>query len=226
MFSLPLLLIVYAGFTHAFEADHLLAVSNIVSQRKNIRLSLKDGMAWGLGHTSTILLIGALIIVFKTSIPPLYFQYFEAIVGGMLVLLGVYRLAKYFRTKKVLIHTHPHTHAGEAHGHLHLHLGNTSEHQHTHSLAYGVGLVHGLAGSGAIVLLAMFQVKGSMEGMLYLLIFGLGCIVGMMLAAGLFSIPFSKKILQAKQLQVFLIVASSVLCILFGSKVIVENLFL
>ena len=96
MFSFPLLLTIYAGFTHAFEADHLLAVSNIVSQRNNIRLSLKDGIFWGLGHASTIFFIGILMILFKASISEQYFHYFEAMVGLMLVVLAIYRLAKIF----------------------------------------------------------------------------------------------------------------------------------
>lgn len=226
MFSLPLFLTVYAGFAHAFEADHVLAVSNIVSQRNNVHLSLKDGIFWGLGHASTILLIGVLIIIFKTNIPENYFNYFEAMVGGMLIILGVYRLANYFTVKKIVIHVHEYVNTGDEHGGVHLHKGNTSAHYHNHLLAYGIGLLHGLAGSGAIILLAMSQIKGSVEGLIYLVIFGTGCILGMLLAAGLFSIPFSKKVMQAKQLEVFLVIASSLLCILFGGKVIFDNFFI
>ena len=224
MFSFPLLLTIYAGFTHAFEADHLLAVSNIVSQRNNIRLSLKDGIFWGLGHASTIFIIGILMILFKASISPQYFQYFEATVGLMLVVLAIYRLVKFFRSKKIVIHAHSHEHAGDEHKHLHVHIGKEHKHQHTHSLAYGVGLIHGLAGSGALVVIVMSQMKGPVDGLIYLLIFGAGCIVGMLLAAGLFGIPFSKKIMQAKTIQSYLIIASSILCLLYGGKVIYENL--
>ncbi|MEP7374266.1 MAG: hypothetical protein ABI675_12800 [Chitinophagaceae bacterium] len=224
MFSFPLLLTIYAGFTHAFEADHLLAVSNIVSQRNNIRLSLKDGIFWGLGHASTIFIIGILMILFKAGISPQYFQYFEAIVGLMLIVLAIYRLARFFRSKKFVIHAHSHEHAGDHHKHLHVHIGKEHKHQHTHSLAYGVGLVHGLAGSGALVVIVMSQMKGPIDGLIYLIIFGAGCILGMLLASGLFGLSFSKKLMQGKTLQSFLIIASSVLCLLYGSKVIYENL--
>jgi hypothetical protein len=224
MFSFPLLLTIYAGFTHAFEADHLLAVSNIVSQRNNIRLSLKDGIFWGLGHASTIFFVGVLMIIFKVGISEEYFHYFEAIVGCMLIILAVYRLVKFYQTKKVVIHTHAHSHGGEQHQHLHVHIGNEPKHQHPHSLAYGVGLLHGLAGSGALVVVVMSQMKGPEDGLTYLLLFGTACIAGMMLAAGLFSIPFSKKLMQGQLLQNFLIIASSALCLLYGSKVIYENL--
>ena len=217
MFTFPLLLILYAGFTHAFEADHLLAVGNIVSQRNNIRLSLKDGIFWGLGHTSTIFLIGILMIIFKVGISAQYFHYFEATVGLMLIVLAVYRLVKFYRSKKIVVHVHPHTQ-------LHFHIGKEEKYQHPHSLAYGVGLVHGLAGSGALIVVVMSQMKGPLDGLTYLLLFGIASIAGMMLAAGLFSIPFSKKIMEAQSLQSLLIIVSSALCFLYGSKVIYENL--
>src|ERR1700733_8553327 len=110
MFTFPLLLTIYAGFTHAFEADHLLAVSNIVSQRNNIWSSMKDGTFWGLGHASTICFIGLLMILFKVGIPDQYFHYFEATVGLMLIVLAVYRLIIFFRSNKIIVHTHGHHH--------------------------------------------------------------------------------------------------------------------
>ena len=225
MFTFPVLLTIYAGFTHAFEADHLLAVSNIVSQRNSMRSSMKDGIFWGLGHASTIFFIGLLMIVFKASIQDRYFHYFEATVGAMLIALAVYRLIKFFRTKKVIVHAHTHDHEGDQHKYLHMHVDGADAHHHTHALAYGVGLVHGLAGSGALILIAISQMKSPVDGLLYLIIFGGGCIVGMLVAAGLFSVPFSKKIIQAQSLQSFLIVATSLLCFLYGSKVIYENIF-
>ena len=224
MFTFPLLLTIYAGFIHAFEADHLLAVSNIVSQRDNVKLSLKDGIFWGLGHTSTIFFVGVLMIVFKAGISDQYFRYFESLVGVMLIALAIYRMVIFFRTKKVVIHAHPHQHAGEQHKHLHVHVGNKQVHRHKHSLAYGVGLVHGLAGSGALILIAMSQMKSPADGLIYLIIFGAGCIVGMLVAAGLFSIPFSKKLIQAQMLQSVLIIVTCLLCFLYGGKVIYENL--
>ena len=224
MFTFPLLLTIYAGFVHAFEADHLLAVSNIVSQRNSMRMSMKDGIFWGLGHTSTIFFIGILMIVFKAEISEQYFRYFESLVGLMLVALAIYRMAKFFRAKKIIIHAHSHTHDGEEHKHLHVHIGEKNKHYHKHSLAYSVGLVHGLAGSGALILIAMSQMKSPLDGLFYLLIFGAGCVVGMLVAAGLFSIPFSKKLIQTQMLQSILIVVTSLLCLLYGGKVIYDNL--
>jgi cytochrome c biogenesis protein CcdA len=234
MFTFPLLLTIYAGFTHAFEADHLLAVSNIVSQRDHIWSSVKDGIFWGLGHSSTIIFIGILMIMFRVGISEHSFHYFEATVGLMLIILAVYRLLKFFRDKKVVIHRHHHEHEGEGeHQHLHAHIvpkhehvhahSHTHSHSHTHKLAYGVGLVHGLAGSGALVIIAMSQIKSPAQGIFYLVVFSVGCIVGMLTAAGLFSVPFSKKIIQSQILQSALIIITSVLCLLYGGMVIYNN---
>ena len=97
--TLPLLFAAVVGFGHAFEADHLVAVGNIATKRNNMNLAIKDGIYWGLGHTSTIFLIGLIIIVGKATFLDGYFGYFEAGVGLMLVLLGLYRLYEYNQKK-------------------------------------------------------------------------------------------------------------------------------
>jgi uncharacterized membrane protein len=102
MFTFPLLLTIYAGFIHAFEADHLLAVSNIVSQRNNVKLSLKDGIFWGTWTYFNHFPGGVLMIVFKAGISDQYFRYFESLVGVMLIALAVYRMVIFFVQKKLL----------------------------------------------------------------------------------------------------------------------------
>jgi len=106
---------------------------------------------------------------------------------------------------------------------LHLHVKDSEKYEH--SLAYSVGLVHGLAGSGALIVMVMSQIQFAADGLMYLCIFCAGCIAGMLVAAGIFSIPFSRRITNARILQVCLIIISSALCILYGSKVIYENVF-
>lgn len=223
--TLPLLLTLYAGFTHAFETDHLLAVSNIVTNRNKTMHAVKDGMYWGLGHTSTIFFIGILILLLKFQVAPYYFNYFEALVGVMLILLGIYRLVKWFKEKKPRLHTHQHKHAdGHIHTHTHLHSIDKPSHEHTHFPAYSIGLVHGLAGSGSLMLIVMTQMKTVTNGLGYLLLFGLGSVAGMMLAAGIFSLPFSQRLLQSKWLQAGFVFASAGLCIVYGSWVMYQNL--
>ena len=226
MFQIPFLLTIYAGFTHAFETDHLLAVSNIVSQRNNTFKSLKDGLFWGLGHTSTILFIGVIMLMLKVHISEQYFHYLEAGVGLMLIVLGIYRLTK---LKRVLSFAGiPSSEAG-IHTHIAMPNGVYQDVTYTgikrlHLVSYGVGLVHGLAGSGELVLLVMIQMTSVESGLLYLLIFGMGSMLGMLVAATLFSTPFSRRILQARILQIILIVMSSLLCLGFGIKIVLENM--
>lgn len=226
MEQLPLVILLlyalYEGLLHAFEADHILAVTNIVSQRSKIFPALKDGVFWGLGHTSTIFLIGILMILFKVNIPEHLFSRFEAAVGLMLILVASYRLYLFFKDKQVVVHTHGHTHAGENKSpHIHVHPVG----KNLHRTSYGIGIVHGLAGSGALVVLVMTQIGTIADSLLYLLIFGIGSIAGMTLVAGVFSVPFSKKLMRAKALRAALVWASSLLCFAYGCYVIYENLF-
>jgi high-affinity nickel permease len=218
-----LLYALYEGLLHAFEADHILAVTNIVSQRSRVLPALKDGVFWGLGHTSTIFLIGTLMILFKVNIPERSFSYFEAAVGGMLILVASYRFYVFVRDEQTAFHTHRHEHAGEnRHPHMHVHLKKGNR---LHRTSYGIGIVHGLAGSGALVVLVMTQIASVADSLLYLLIFGIGSIAGMTLVAGVFSIPFSKRLINSKVLRTVLVLLSSVLCFAYGCYVIYENIF-
>lgn len=199
------------GFAHAFEADHLVAVSTLVTRRNNVWLSLKDGAFWGLGHTSTILLVGSVFLLGRFALHLTDFRYLEATVGLMLVGLGSVRLYR-LRT-----HAHPgHSHSSIA--------ADDPNHAREHRLAYGVGLLHGLAGSGALVLSVLSQTSGAVPGITYLLLFGLGSIAGMMVAAGVFSVPLSGRLTARPAVQQVLVIGSSVLCILLGMKVLYENM--
>lgn len=241
---LPVLFAAVVGFGHAFEADHLLAVANIVSKRNSLSAAIRDGIAWGLGHTSTILLVGLLIIGFKVAISEQTFHYLEAGVGLMLVGLGAFRLYYSVKTGQA-----PHTHI-----HLDDLLGRSKNltsamtpapyqfnvftakntavsalrfapERHPHRLAYSVGLVHGLAGSGTLIVLVMSQIQELSLSIAYLLIFGIGSIGGMLIASGLFSLPFSQKLSSHRRLQQTLTVVSALLCIAYGMKVIWENIY-
>lgn len=229
---LGIFITIYAGLEHAFEADHLLAVNSLVTNRNKIKEAVKDGVYWGIGHTVTIFVVGILMIGFKVTVSQHIFSYLEASVGLMLVFLGIYRMTKIFK-KNTHSHTYTHSHSNSAthsHTYSHSHLYVVSSHNHTtnlknHKAAFGVGLVHGLAGSGALVVLVLTQMKTATEGLLYILIFGVGSILGMLLASGLFSIPFSKSILKSEKLQLSLIIISSLLCVFYGSHVIYKNIF-
>jgi high-affinity nickel permease len=226
MEQIPLLILLlyalYEGLIHAFEADHILAVTNIVSQRNKIFPALKDGVFWGLGHTSTIFLIGIIMIMFKVGISDRSFSYFEAAVGLMLIIVASYRLYLFLRDEQIVIHRHHHEHEG-ANKQPHVHVHRKGE--NLHKTSYGIGIVHGLAGSGALVVLVMTQIETVWSSLLYLLIFGIGSIAGMTLVAGVFSIPFSKKLINSKVLRTSLVLLSSGLCFAYGCYVVYENLF-
>jgi hypothetical protein len=225
----PLVFALAMGFGHAFEADHLLAVGTIVTRRTSFLSAARDGLFWGLGHTSTIFIIGALMIVGKLVITEQLFHYFEACVGAMLVVLGIVRLKN---VSAAWIGSRAGTGLqleadAKAHEQLHAH-GVSHLHSHSHSLAYGVGAVHGLAGSGTLVLLVMSNITGAAASMLYLLNFGVGSMGGMLLAASAFSLPFSKRI-SAKlssnaALRHSLTFASAMLCVGYGAWIMYNNL--
>lgn len=197
-----LFLALSVGFVHSFEADHLVAVTNIVTRRNSFRLSIKDGLYWGIGHTATILGVGLIYMIGKFILNEDDFRYFEAAVGVMLVILGIVRLARLMKDKN----------------------HHWSDHSHSHGLALGVGAIHGIAGSGAVLLTVLTQISDHTQGILYILLFGVGSVAGMMIAAGLFSLPFSAKILGNKWIGTVLSIISSVLCIILGSFIIYENL--
>jgi len=199
--SLSLIAATGIGFAHAFEADHLVAVSSIVTRRDNFREAARDGVYWGLGHTSTIFLIGAIMIIGKVFIPDSTFGYLEAVVGVMLVGLGVWRLNK-FRSGAGHDHTHP----------------------QSHNISYGVGLIHGLAGSGVLVLAIMSKMESVYSGMLFLLVFGMGSTLGMLVASGIFSVPLWKRSSWSKYLSRPLTILSALLCLGLGAFIIYENL--
>lgn len=159
-----------------------------------------------MGHTSTILIVGLIFILGKLALNENIFKYLEAGVGMMLIGLGLYRIVYIKKSAKTT--------------HKHLPNGQIIEHK----LAYGVGLIHGLAGSGALILSVLTTIEGSLSALFYLAIFGLGSILGMALAAGIFSMPFSVKIMKNKNVKFSLILLSAVLCIFLGTWIVFRNL--
>jgi high-affinity nickel permease len=184
------------GFSHAFEADHLLAVSTLVSKSKSQRQVVTNGFIWGLGHTSTIFVMGLLLLIFQIHALKTYFDYFEIFVGIMLISLGIFRIFKSFQEEKV----HDHTHDGEA---------------------YSIGLVHGLAGSGALILLVMADMESSWEALGYLCLFGLGSAIGMSVASVILRIPLlrGKGVNLRKKMFTWL---ASGLCVAYGIHILLR----
>ena len=183
------------GIKHAVEPDHVIAVSTIASQSKKLSRSSLAGVFWGIGHTFTLLLVGMLVILLKVEIPEKWAMSLEFMVGIMLVYLGV---SSILSLKKMRPTSHKHNEMAEGHFHLHPVIPNS---MHIHkNVSYWksmlIGIVHGLAGSAAMVVLTMSTVETAWQGVLYMLVFGLGTIAGMLLATTLIGIPF---VLSAKK---------------------------
>lgn len=178
------------GARHALDADHVAAVSTILSQRPNLKTSGFIGFCWGFGHTATLLAVGLVILMLKVTIPAHVAEAFEFGVGLMLVLLGGSLAVALVRDRW---HVHVHRHGDGTHVHLHSHRLAT-DHGHGHWLQvswkpFVVGMVHGLAGSAALALMVLSTVRTSWEGMAYILVFGLGSIAGMVLVGTVVSLP-------------------------------------
>ena len=182
------------GMKHALEGDHIAAVAALTADGGSIRHALKQGAAWGLGHTLTLFAIGALVIVLDTSLPDRFTDWLEFAVGAMLVVLGADVLCRLVRDR---IHFHLHGHGGgEIHIHAHSHRGESGHDTHRHRHASGVplralcvGLMHGMAGSAALILLSASTIASPWLGMLYIAIFGLGSMAGMAAFSVVIAVP-------------------------------------
>src|SRR6266849_9756473 len=158
------------GLRHALDPDHVAAVSTIVSESKSVRRSSLIGTFWGLGHTVSLLLAGVFVIALKFQISPRLALWMELIVALMLILLGSRSLLKSMRDYKV--HIHRHTHDGTEHVHVHLHRPgeqHAHQHRHRHLIRLGtkpflIGLVHGMAGSGALTILVLATIPSALAG--------------------------------------------------------------
>lgn len=205
--ALPLLGLGFVlGLKHATEADHLVAVSTIVSEHRSVWRSAAVGALWGLGHTAALLVAGALLIALRVPVPESVATALELAVALMIVLLGTRILYLVLKGRRD-VHVHPHTHDGREHTHLHFHSAadaHAAADRHAVSHAwhrglwgwrpFAVGAVHGLAGSAALTLLLLTEVlRGGSKllGFAYLLIFGAGSVGGMLLMSALIGLPFA-----------------------------------
>lgn len=199
----------FLGVRHATDADHVVAVTTILSRQGDLRHAALTGLFWGLGHSLTILVVGAVIIHLGVANPARLGQGMELSVSLMLIVLGLASLARFVRFparastqdhhRSAVVHSHPHSHGDYIHSHAHGHqpeahphrpdqtplagldraLGRIGLYQHLRPVV--VGIVHGLAGSAAVVFLVLATIPDSRWALAYLLVFGAGTIAGMML---------------------------------------------
>jgi hypothetical protein len=234
----------FLGMRHATDPDHVIAVSTIVSRERSIYKAGLIGILWGLGHTITIAIVGAAIILFGLAIPTRVGLTMEFSVGLMLILLGILNLtgAMQWLTKRLSPahapvsgeHAHVHAHGAVLHVHTHRHDGGSEHHGNSvappawlrapfarlglfHALRpLFVGLVHGLAGSAAVALLVLSTIRNPRWAVAYLLIFGVGTIAGMMLITAAIALPFSFAGYKYAWLNRGLVTGSGLLSLGFG----------
>jgi len=185
------------GLKHALEGDHFAAVASLATQSNSTWCTIRMGIVWGLGHTITLFLVGGTVLVMGTSVPAMVALSLEWFVGLMLMVLGgdVIR-----RMIKARIHFHVHQHDdGTRHFHAHGHAADSrphdpGRHHHSHCREFPVrallvGFVHGLAGSAALILLALASAESTIAGFTYIFVFGLGSLIGMGTLSTIIAIP-------------------------------------
>lgn len=184
------------GMRHALEADHVAAVATLAARSRSSRVAMIQGAVWGLGHTITLFLACSAALFLDAIVPERLAQLLEAAVGVMLVVLGA-DLIRHLVRNRVHFHTHSHD-DGTVHFHAHSHAGEQGPHTHRHehehprrfpSRALYVGLMHGLAGSAALILLTLSTIASPVTGLLYVGLFGLGSIAGMAVLSLAISVP-------------------------------------
>jgi ABC-type nickel/cobalt efflux system permease component RcnA len=194
MFSI-LILGLLLGLQHAMEADHLAAVASLTTRDSSLRDAARQGAAWGVGHSLTLLLVGGSVLLIDGIIGEQLSLLLESAVGVMLVLLGTDVLLRLWR-KRVHFHVHSHDSGSHFHAHSHApggrHEADPHHHRHAKKLPLRsliVGMVHGMAGSAALIVFALGSVQSHWEGLAYIAIFGVGSIFGMTVLAVIISLP-------------------------------------
>lgn len=220
------------GLEHAFEPDHVAAVSTQVSKAKFRQKTAKQiiksgtlkssiiGAFWGAGHTTTLVLMGLLVYALAVKIQENVFSGLELVVGMMLIFLAMTTIMN----KKIirLKHRHPHQHQdGSLHFDEHSH--DDADHRHGHK-PYLIGCIHGLAGSGSLVVLTAATLNNVATVIEFILIFGVGSIIGMAIISGLMGLPFalSAKISSVNRIFRY---AAGAFSLIIGANIVYQILF-
>ncbi|PCI21773.1 MAG: urease accessory protein [Piscirickettsiaceae bacterium] len=185
------------GLRHALEADHVAAVASLVSKSGTTKNTMRLGAIWGFGHTLALFLFSLIFMLTDSVLPDRLAMGLEFVVGIMLVLLGADVIRRLIKDK---VHFHTHQHGNnQTHFHAHKHVGeknhDDSKHDHEHHANFSlralyIGLMHGMAGSAALIILTLQSVDSLMTGISYILVFGVGSMVGMAALSAVIALPF------------------------------------
>ena len=219
------------GMQHALEADHIAAVSSIAARRSHVGDIVRHGLTWGLGHTLTLFAFAGAAILLGRAIPENFARPIEAAVGIMLVGLGAHVLWRLWRDR---VHFHRHGHGdGTVHIHAHSHARETvphvrAAHEHAHGFRWRtllVGLMHGMAGSAALLVLAVSQASSPALGLGYVALFGIGSMVGMGALSIVIAVPLAISARWLTWANSGLQGAVGVITVAVGVTTIVETVF-
>ena len=172
------LLALLLGIKHSFDADHLIAVSNLLAKSQSLKQTVKMAASWASGHMITAVIITAILFVFRDALSPIL-EHFEILVALMLIFLGVVSI------RQVGMHFHAHRHGGLEHEHLHGHDGNVHKHM------FGIGIVHGLASNDELLVLitATLGLSSFLSITAGIAVFSAGVIIGMIAYSLLLAYP-------------------------------------
>jgi hypothetical protein len=234
------------GMRHATDPDHVIAVTAILTRERRLAAATRTGLVWGLGHSLTVLMVGCAIIVLKIQVPVRLGLAMEFGVALVLILLGLPAAGRVLTAMgarlgllrqpgmspvPLRVHSHVHSHGGSAHHHVHVHeeradaahRSHLFEHDFTNGPAprsalksFGVGLLHGLAGSAAIALFVLGAIPQPLWGVTYLAVFCLGTIAGMTLITTAIGTPMVLAAHRVGRLHRGLVLGSGLLSLCFG----------
>src|SRR5712672_1255777 len=219
------------GMQHALEVDHIAAVSSIAARRSRVGDIVKHGLTWGLGHMLTLFVFAGAAILLGHAIPESVARPIETAVGIMLVGLGGHVLWRLWRDR---VHFHRHGHGdGIVHFHAHSHAGEIAPHARTaHAHEHGfrwrtllVGLMHGMAGSAALLVLTVSQASSPAIGLGYIALFGIGSMVGMGALSTVIAVPLAASARWLTRVNSGLQGVVGVVTIAIGVMTIVETVF-
>jgi ABC-type nickel/cobalt efflux system permease component RcnA len=184
------------GLRHATDPDHLAAVATLVAsgRERTQRRATSLGFCWGAGHATSLFVFGVPIVLFQAYLPEPVQRAAETAVGVLIVTLAVWLLVRW---RRGVFHVHTHEHDGSRHVHLHSH-STGRHHAHRHSIrtrsplgAYGIGLVHGMAGSAGVGVLLLASIRDQVLAVTALALFALFTAVSMSLVSTGFGIVLS-----------------------------------
>jgi ABC-type nickel/cobalt efflux system permease component RcnA len=189
------------GLRHASDPDHLVAVSTLVAGTREgaARSAARLGAAWGAGHATTLLILGLPILFLRSYLPSEVESLAEALIGVVIVVLAVRLLVRW---RRGAFHVHRHRHHGQSHMHVHSH-AHAADHAHPHPVrtpwqAYSIGLVHGVAGSGAVSVMLIAAVPNRAVAALALVVLVAGCALSMTVLSAAFGRLFTVQVARRR----------------------------